>query len=63
MNDKNDQEELSETVATKDSSKTTVTTYKYDNWDEQGNWTQQTTYNDKEPTKVVKRIITYADKK
>jgi len=64
LNDKNDQEQVTETTVDKDSTKTTVTTYKYDGWDEQGNWTQRTTYDDKgKPTKITKRIITYADKK
>src|SRR5258706_569704 len=40
LNDKNDQEELTETMVTKDSFKITVTTYKYDGWDDKGNWTQ-----------------------
>jgi len=64
LNDKNDQDQLTETTTNKDSTKTTVTTFKYDGWDDQGNWTQQTTYNDKgKPVKIIKRIITYADKK
>ncbi|HXL55245.1 MAG TPA: hypothetical protein VN958_03245 [Chitinophagaceae bacterium] len=60
LNDKNDQDQLTETTVNKDSSKTTVTTYKYDTWDDQGNWTQQTSYNDKgKIAKVIKRKITY----
>jgi hypothetical protein len=64
LNDKNDQEQLTENTVNKDSTKTTVTTYKYDGRDEQGNWTQQTTYDDKgKATKIIKRVITYAEKK
>jgi len=64
LNEKNDQEQLTETNISKDSTTTTVTTYKYDGLDEQGNWTQRTTYNDKgKPTKIIKRTIIYADEK
>ncbi len=66
LNDKNDATEFDETTVTtdpktkKDSTTNTVTTYKYDAWDNNGNWTQQTSYNEKgKPIKVVKRIITY----
>ncbi len=60
LNDKKDQAKLDETVVTKGVSKNTVTTYKYDGWDKFGNWTQQTSYNDKnKPTKILKRIIVY----
>ena len=63
LNDKGDIAKTTETNAGKDSSTTTVTTYTYDTWDEQGNWTQRTTYNDKgKATKVTKRTITYYKK-
>ena len=39
---------------------TTITTVTYDAWDKQGNWTQETIYNDKgRKIKVVKRVIEY----
>ena len=64
LNDKNDQEQVTATTFDKDSSTTTVTTYKYDGWDDHGNWTEQTTYNDKgKATKIIRRTITYADEK
>jgi hypothetical protein len=66
LNDKKDPAEFSETIVTtdpktkKDSTKNTVITYKYDSWDKQGNWIQQTSYNEKgKPIKIVKRVITY----
>lgn len=66
LNDKKDPVKLDETNVTTDpktkaeSTKNTTTTYTYDSWDSHGNWTQQTTYNEKgKPTKIVKRIITY----
>jgi len=41
-------------------STTTITTYKYDNYDDQGNWTQRTTLNEKgKATKVGKRKYEY----
>jgi hypothetical protein len=68
LNDKKDLVKLEEMTVTtdpktkKDSTKTTVTTYTYDGWDSHGNWTQQTTINEKgKPTKVIKRIILYKD--
>ena len=60
LNDKGDAVETTTTTTTKDSSKTETVTYKYDSYDEKGNWTQRTTYNDKgKPTKIVKHTITY----
>jgi hypothetical protein len=68
LNDKKDVAKLEEMTVTtdpktkKDSAKTTVTTYTYDGSDSHGNWTQQTSINEKgKPTKVVKRIIVYKD--
>ena len=68
LNDKKDVAKLEEMTVTtdpktkKDSTKTTITTYTYDGWDSHGNWTQQTSINEKgKPTKVVKRIILYKD--
>lgn len=63
LNDKGDLAKTTETNVGKDSTTTTVTTYTYDSRDEQGNWTQRTTYNDKgKATKVTKRTITYYKK-
>ncbi|MEP6847190.1 MAG: hypothetical protein ABI861_14355 [Panacibacter sp.] len=68
LNDKKDAAELNEMSVTpdpktkKDSTKNTVTTYTYDGWDSHGNWTQQTSLNEKgKPTKLIKRIIMYKD--
>lgn len=63
LNDKGDLAKRTTTNVGKDSTTTTVTTYKYDSYDDQGNWTQRTTYNDKgKATKVVKRAYTYYKK-
>lgn len=63
LNDKGDVVKTTETNAGKDSTTTTVTTYTYDSMDEQGNWTQRTSYNDKgKAIKVTKRTITYYKK-
>jgi hypothetical protein len=63
LNDKGDVAKTTETNVGKDSTTTTVTTYTYDSRDEQGNWTQRTTINDKgKATKVTKRTITYYKK-
>jgi hypothetical protein len=66
LNDKKDEAKVDETIVStdpktkKESTKNTITTYTYDGWDDHGNWTQQTTINDKgKPTRLVKRIITY----
>lgn len=60
LDDKGNFSEGSEMNVTKDSTKTTLTTFKYDSFDDKGNWTQRTQYNDKnKPIKVVKRTLTY----
>lgn len=60
LNDKKDPARTDETTVTKGASKNTVTTYTYDGWDKYGNWTQQTSFNDKgKPIKIVKRSIEY----
>jgi len=60
LNDKGDAAEESRTTVTKDSSKTEKFTYKYDSYDDKGNWLQRTTYNEKaKPIKVTKRTFTY----
>ncbi|MFI5155476.1 MAG: hypothetical protein ACHQEM_04800 [Chitinophagales bacterium] len=68
LNDKKDISKWDETTVTtdpktkKDSTKNTSTTYTYENWDSHGNWTQQTSLNEKgKPTKIVKRIIIYKE--
>jgi len=68
LNDKKDVAKSEEMTVTtdpktkKDSTKTTITTYTYDGWDSHGNWTQQTSINEKgKPIKIVKRIIVYKD--
>lgn len=60
LNDKRDVIERTNTDVGKDSTTTKVTVYKYDSYDEQDNWTQRTSYDDKgKATKIVKRTITY----
>ena len=51
---------MTSTTHMKDTTKTETKTYKYDNMDEKGNWTQRTEYNEKgKPVKIEKRTITY----
>ena len=60
LNDKGDAIEEHSTTREKDSIKPQNLTYKYDSYDDKGNWTQRTTYNEKgKPTIIVKRILTY----
>jgi hypothetical protein len=60
VNDKGDPISETSNTRVKDSTKTENMTYKYDSYDDTGNWTQRTTYNDKgKPTKVIKRTFTY----
>lgn len=60
VNDKGDMIAEEYTYVEAGKSKTEKKTYKYDNYDDKGNWTQRTTYDDKgKPTKVVKRSLTY----
>ena len=62
-NDKGEQTEASNTTVTKDSTTTKVTKYTYDTHDDQGNWTQRTTWDDKgKATKVNKRSYSYRPK-
>jgi hypothetical protein len=42
-----------------DDTVTTIETYTYDSFDETGNWTQRTEFNDDKPVKVLKRVYTY----
>lgn len=60
LNDKGDPIEEESTTREKDATKTEKVTYKYDSFDDTGNWTSRTTYNEKgKPTKTVKRAFTY----
>jgi len=60
LNDKSDPIEETTTTLEKGSTKTEKLTYKYDTYDDKGNWVQRTTYNEKgKPSKIVKRTITY----
>jgi hypothetical protein len=62
-NDKGEQTEVSDTNIGKDSTTTKVTKYTYEAHDEQGNWTQRTSWDDKgKATKVAKRTYTYSKK-
>jgi hypothetical protein len=62
VNDKGDMSEEDYTYVENGKSKSEKKTYKYDNYDNKGNWTQRTTYNDKgKRTQVVKRSFTYYD--
>ena len=69
MDNKNNQVEnttittMKSPVTQKDTTTTKVVKYKYDSYDDQGNWTQRTEWDDKgKATKVVKREITYYKK-
>jgi len=60
VNDKGDAIEEESTTTEKGTTKTEKLTFKYDSYDDAGNWTQRTTYNEKgKPTKIVKRSFTY----
>ena len=60
VNDKGDMSEEEYTYVADGQSKAEKKTYKYDNYDDKGNWTQRTTYDDKnKPTQVVKRSLMY----
>lgn len=60
VNDKGDMSEEDYTYIENGKSKSEKKSYKYDKYDDKGNWTQRTTFNDKgKPTQIVKRSITY----
>jgi hypothetical protein len=60
LNDKKDAIRREEMSTNKGITKNTVTTYTYDGWDKQGNWTQQTAFNDKgKKIKLIKRELQY----
>jgi hypothetical protein len=63
LNDKGDVIKTTETNQVKDSAVTKMTTYKYDSYDEQGNWTQRSVYDEKgKLTKVIRRAYVYFKK-
>ena len=60
LDDKKNPARKEEMTTDKGVTKNTVTTFTYDGWDKQGNWTQQTVMNDKgKKIKIIKRIIEY----
>ena len=60
VNGKGDPIDEMSTTRQKDSTKTERMTYKYDSYDDSGNWTQRTTYNEKgKSSKIVKRTFIY----
>jgi hypothetical protein len=60
VDDKGNPVEEESTTQEKGITKTEKMTYKYDSYDDDGNWTQRTTYNEKDkPTKIIKRTFTY----
>ena len=60
VNDKGDMSAEEYTYIAEGQSKAEKKTYKYDNYDDKGNWTQRTTYDGKDkPTQVVKRSLMY----
>jgi len=59
LDDKGNVIEFTSMEVKKDSTTNKVTTYKYDSFDDQGNWTQRTEYEKGKPVKIVKRNIVY----
>ena len=60
VNDKGDMSAEEYTYIADGQSKAEKKTYKYDNYDDKGNWTQRTAYDGKDkPTQVVKRSLMY----
>lgn len=54
---------MTDSATHKDSTTTKTTKYRYDSFDDKGNWTQRTEMDEKgKPTKVIKREITYFKK-
>ena len=63
VNDKGDVVEMNNISVSKDSAIHKKETYSYESYDDQGNWTQRTTYDDNgKVTKIVKRVISYYKK-
>ncbi|MFZ9387590.1 MAG: hypothetical protein ACO25B_06885 [Chitinophagaceae bacterium] len=58
-NDKGEMTENSYTTTSGDTTKTTVTMYTYESYDDMGNWTQRTSWEDGKAKKVVKRTYEY----
>lgn len=60
LDDKNNVIESNEKTVTKDSTTNKTTKYRYDSYDDKGNWTQRTEMDENgKPVKIVKRTITY----
>lgn len=60
LDDKNNPLEVDEKKVTKDSTTNTITKYKYDSFDNQGNWIERTEIDENgKPKKITKREITY----
>ena len=60
VNDKGDMSEEEYTAVENGQSKHEKNTFRYDSYDDKGNWTQRTTVNAQgKPTKIVKRSISY----
>jgi hypothetical protein len=60
VNDKGDMSEEDYTYVENGKSKHEKKTYKYDNYDDKGNWTQRTAYDaNGKPIQIVKRTINY----
>jgi hypothetical protein len=59
LDDKGNSIEFTSTIVTKDSTTKKVETYKYNSYDDQGNWTQRTEYENGKPIKVAKRNFKY----
>jgi hypothetical protein len=59
LNDKNDPAEEQYTEVEKGVMTTTSLTYKYDNYDGEGNWTKKSTYKNGKLKRIVNRSITY----
>jgi hypothetical protein len=63
VNDKGDMTEMNSTNVTKDSTINKKETFTYESYDDNGNWTQRTAYDEKgKATKILKRVITYYKK-
>jgi hypothetical protein len=60
LNEKGDAIKENYTYYEKDSAITKNYSYKYDSYDDKGNWTQRSTYDEKEKKEsVVKRVFAY----
>ena len=60
LDDKNNLIEITTKEVTRDSTITKTTKYRYDSFDDKGNWTQRTEMDENgKPVKIVKRTVTY----